>query len=93
MKSYREQKAENERDRVALMLVDPSYTDLFLNDDASHFYVQSAWEDKKLHAMFCLICELRAVREPVGYMKRLHDRGKEILEQRKNADNTDSLED
>ena len=91
MRSYEDERKEQERDRVAMMLVDPTYVDLFLEPGAEHFFVQSFWRDSKLHAMFCLICELRATKEPVGYMKRLQDHGRKLLEQRKNVDNTDRL--
>lgn len=90
-KPYSQTCAEAEYDRVALMLVEPTYVDAFLCEGADHYFVQSFWSDPKLYAMFLLVCELRAAGEPVGYMKRLQTRGREILEARKNTDNTGQL--
>lgn len=91
MRPWRDECVQREKDRVALMLADPEFVDLFLEPGNEHYYVQSFWQDTKLHALFCLLCELRAGGEPLGYLNKLKDHGKKLLEQRKNADNTDRL--
>ena len=73
------------------MLVDPSYVDLFLDEAAEHFYCKSFWKDKKLWALFVLLCELRIDDEPLGFVAKLTKHGKAMLEQRKKSDNTDQL--
>ena len=83
--------AQRERDRVALMLVDPSYVDGFLEEGNEYFFCQGYWQDSKLHALFCLLCELRAAREPLGYISRLQKRGQEMIEKRAKNDNIDQL--
>jgi len=93
---WHQQCIERERDRVALMLADPLEIDAYLpgivgEGVVEHFWCQSYWRDRTLHALFCLLCELRAAGEPLGYINRLTVRGKELLAQRATADNTDRL--